>query len=113
MEASFTCRNHSCEKYDIPVEVEIEHGYVGNYCKTCLQQGDVEVRHKGIRAGSVSDLENVISELIKEYGLIKRLSAANAATEEDKARILELEDIFEGLKCPMCRQPILKHEEQE
>jgi hypothetical protein len=112
MEASFTCRNHSCEKYDIPVEVEIEHRYVRNYCETCFHQGDVEVRHKGLRAGSVSDLENVISELIKEYGLIKRLSAANAATEEDKARILELEGILGGLKCPVCGQPILKHEEQ-
>jgi hypothetical protein len=113
VEAFFTCRNPFCEKHDIRIEREIEHGYVRDYCKECSQKGKVEVTHKGLMAESMSELNNIMGGMVKEYSLLKRLVKADASSKEDNGRISKLEDILDGMKCPACGQDVIKHGEEE
>ena len=110
-EVYFKCENYECERYNKENRVSKTDTYfIEEYCDKCHRKGQLRFLHKGIEANSAESFYRIVTQMAKEFHLLKRLIDKGVAEEEDKIRYDELHNEISGLQCTACGKEIINHE---
>ena len=110
-EVYFKCKTYRCERYNKEVRVsKLDALFIDEYCETCDRKGQLRIHHKGIEANSAESFYRILTQMAKEFHLLKRFIDKGVAEEEDKIRYDELHKKISGLQCTACGHKILNHE---
>jgi len=107
----FKCKNYNCEQFNKEIRVEkIDTYFIEEYCNKCHLKGSLRFFHKGTEAESSESFYKIVTQMVKELHLLKRLIDKDVAEEADKMCYKEIYEQISGLQCTGCGQEILYHE---
>jgi len=110
-EVYFKCENYQCEQYNKETRVvKVDTYFIEEYCDKCHRKGSLRFFHKGIETNSAESFYKIVTQMAKEYRLLKKLIDKRVAEKGDKKRCDELYEQLSGLQCTGCGQEFLHHE---
>jgi hypothetical protein len=110
-EVYFCCENYQCEQYHKEIRVtKIDTYFIEEYCDKCHHKGKLRFIHKGIETNSAESFYKLVSQMAKEYHLLKRMIDKGVAETADKKRCTEIYEQISGLQCTGCGRDIVLHE---
>lgn len=118
---TLTCENESCSAFNVPIDLSdsdelidgIPKDWTKNWirirvphCEVCHHRAKLLMKHGDKEFTNPDHLGEYLLGAKKEIELTRRLVAANAATEEEKSKVLEIEHLLKDARCPCCGNAI-------